>query len=125
MWYELADPGAANPWIKHVVSPNSYGHGIGAGDVNGDGRTDIITPQGWFEAPLDPRHGEWHFHPEFDLGTVGFIYTHDVNGDGLPDLVTTAAHDYGIFWYEQKKDAAGRRTWVKHVIDDGGPKHTQ
>lgn len=117
-WYELADPGAANPWIKHEISPKSYGHGIGAGDVNGDGRTDIITPQGWFEAPPDPRHGEWRFHPEFDLGTVGFIYTHDVNGDGLPDLVTTAAHDYGIFWYEQKKDAAGRRTWVKHVIDE-------
>ena len=117
-WYELADPCAADPWIKHVVNPKSHGHGIGAGDVNGDGRTDIITPQGWFEAPLDPRHGEWRFHPEFDLGTVGFIYAYDVNGDGLPDVVTTAAHDYGMFWYEQKKDAGGERKWVKHVIDD-------
>jgi FG-GAP-like repeat len=117
-WYELAGPGASNPWIKHEVSSKSYGHGIGAGDVNGDGRADIITPKGWFEAPADPRHGEWQFHPEFDLGMVGFIYARDVNGDGLPDLVTTAAHDYGIFWYEQKKDSAGTRTWVKHVIDN-------
>lgn len=117
-WYELAGKGAANPWIRHEISPNSYGHGIGAGDVNGDGRTDIITPQGWFEAPPDPRHGEWRFHAEFDLGVVGFIYTHDVNGDGLPDLVTTAAHSYGIFWYEQKRDAKGKSSWVKHVIDD-------
>jgi FG-GAP-like repeat len=117
-WYELAGKGATDSWIKHEVSPNSYGHGIGAGDVNGDGRTDIITPQGWFEAPSDPRHGEWRFHAEFDLGVVGFIYTHDVNRDGLPDLVTTAAHSYGIFWYEQKKNAKGKRYWEKHVIDN-------
>ena len=68
--------------------------------------------------PPTLAHGEWIFHPEFDLGETGFIYTMDVNGDGLPDLVTTLAHDYGIFWYEQKKDAQGNRTWVKHVIDN-------
>ena len=34
-----------------------YGHGIGAGDVNKDGRTDILTPRGWAEAPADPRSG--------------------------------------------------------------------
>jgi hypothetical protein len=117
-WYELAGPGASSPWIKHEVSSKSYGHGIGAGDVNGDGRTDIITPKGWFEAPADPRHGKWQFHPEFDLGMVGFIHVNDVNGDGLPDLVTTAAHDYGIFWYEQQRDTSGGRSWVKHVIDN-------
>jgi hypothetical protein len=101
-WYELSGKGAADPWIKHEISPNSYGHGIGAGDVNGDGRTDIITPKGWFEAPADPRNDPWIFHEEFDLGATGFIYTMDVNGDGLPDLVTSLGHDYGIFWYEQK-----------------------
>jgi hypothetical protein len=118
-WYELAGEGANEPWIKHEISFRSYGHGIGAGDVNGDGRTDIITPKGWFEAPPDPRKGEWVFHPDFDLGGTGFIYTHDVNGDGLPDLVTSLGHEYGIFWYEQQKDSAGNRTWVKHLIDDG------
>jgi hypothetical protein len=118
-WYELAGPGSTDPWIKHEISFRSFGHGIGAGDVNGDGRTDIITPKGWFESPPDPRHGEWIFHPEFDLGATGFIFTDDVNGDGVPDLVTSLGHDYGIFWYEQQKDGAGKRTWVKHVVDDG------
>jgi FG-GAP-like repeat len=117
-WYELSGKGGDDAWVKHEVSPNSYGHGIGAGDVSGDGRTDIITPQGWFEPPEDPRNGRWIFHAEFDLGTVGFIHAHDVNGDGLADLVTTSAHDYGIFWYEQKRNAAGKRTWEKHVIDN-------
>jgi FG-GAP-like repeat len=41
-----------------------------------------------------------------------------VNGDKLPDLVTSAAHDYGIFWFEQAKTPKGERNWVKHVIDN-------
>ena len=117
-WYELTGTGAEAQWVKHEVSPQSYGHGIGAGDVNGDGRTDILTPKGWFEAPPDPRNGRWIFHPEFDLGATGFIYAEDVNGDGLPDLVTSAAHGYGIFWYEQRKNSSGQRSWIKHVVDD-------
>ncbi len=117
-WFEVAGSGSDVKWVKHEISPQSYGHGIGAGDVNGDGRTDIITPKGWFEAPADPRSGQWVFHAEFDLGATGFIYALDVNGDRLPDLVTSLGHDYGIFWYEQKKDAAGNRTWIKHVIDN-------
>ena len=42
----------------------------------------------------------------------------DLNGDGLPDLVTSLGHDYGIFWYEQKKNPDRSRAWTKHVIDD-------
>jgi FG-GAP-like repeat/FG-GAP repeat len=118
-WYELGGAGSADPWIRHEISTKSWGHGIGAGDVNGDGRTDIITPRGWFEAPPDPRQGSWTFHAEFDLGATGFIYAHDVNGDGLPDLVTSLGHAYGIFWFEQKNDGSGKRTWEKHLIDDG------
>ena len=58
-WYQLQD----GRWTKHVVSTRSYGHGIGAGDVNGDKRNDILTPQGWLEAPADPRAaGNWTFH---------------------------------------------------------------
>lgn len=117
-WYELARPGVSEPWIKHEIASKSYGHGIGAGDVNKDGRTDIITPKGWFEAPPDPRTGQWTFHSEFDLGIVGFIYIKDVNGDGLPDLITSMGHDYGIFWYEQQMKPDGTHAWVKHVIDD-------
>ena len=58
-WYDLQD----GKWIKRVVASRSYGHGIGAGDVNGDKRNDILTPQGWLESPADPRApGEWTFH---------------------------------------------------------------
>src|SRR4029453_7859618 len=59
-WYEVQN----GKWGKHVDSSRSYGHGIGAGDLNGDKRNDIITPAGWLEAPADVRaSGEWTFHP--------------------------------------------------------------
>ena len=109
-WYELRN----GAFVKHVVSQAGYGHGIGVGDVNGDGRNDIITPKGWLEAPADPRTPNWTFHPDFDLDTTGFIYVLDVNGDGRNDLVTSMAHNYGIFWMEQGADGK----WTKHVIDD-------
>ncbi|MGJ5817163.1 FG-GAP repeat domain-containing protein [Paludibaculum fermentans] len=109
-WYEFK----GGAWQAHVVSPKSYGHGIGAGDVNGDKRTDIVTPKGWFEAPADPRNQPWIYHSDFDLGDTGFLHVLDVNGDGRADIVTSMAHNYGIFWLEQGSDGK----WVKHLIDD-------
>jgi hypothetical protein len=109
-WYEIQN----GAFVKHVVSNNSYGHGIGVGDVNGDGRNDILTPKGWFEAPPDPRTGTWTWHPDFELGSVGFMYVLDVNGDGRNDIVTSMAHNDGIFWMEQGE--AGK--WTRHMIDE-------
>src|SRR5204862_5263090 len=61
-WYEVKN----GAWVSHVISDKSYGHGIGAGDVNHDGRTDILTPRGWLEAPPDPRSGNWTFRPDWE-----------------------------------------------------------
>lgn len=47
VWYEAK----GGRFAKHVVSGRSYGHGIGAGDVNHDGRNDIVTPQGGSKRP--------------------------------------------------------------------------
>lgn len=109
-WYELKN----GSFIRHVVSPHSYGHGIGAGDVNGDGRTDILTPKGWFEAPPNPRSDDWKWHPDWDLDALGFMYVLDINGDGRNDVVSSNAHNYGVFWLEH---GPGNK-WTKHTIDD-------
>jgi len=94
------------------------GHGMGFGDINGDGRVDIILRDGWLEAPEDRLNGKWIFHEEFDLGRASIeIIVYDVNKDGLSDLIVGQAHDYGLHWWEQKKNSAGNRTWIRHDID--------
>jgi hypothetical protein len=60
------------------------------------------------------------WHEEWDLGSMSVpAVMIDVNGDKLDDIIVGAAHDYGLDWWEQKKDADGKRTWIKHEIDPG------
>ena len=109
-WYEPR----GGTFVRHMIDPRSHGHGIGAGDVNRDGRADVLTPEGWFEAPADPRSGAWTFHADFSLGATGFLHVLDVNEDDRNDILTSLAHDYGIFWLEQ----GGNGKWTRHVIDE-------
>lgn len=100
-----------------IVRDEPSGHGLGAGDINGDGRMDLVLTGGWLEAPADPFEGEWTWHGGFDFGGASVpILVHDVNGDGLNDLIVGQGHDYGLHWYEQRMED-GTRTWTQHVIE--------
>ncbi len=115
-WIEVV-PGPNPKFIEHTVGKQGAAHGIGFGDIDGDGKGDIVTPDGWWRA-IDPANDRWEWHPEFKLGHASIpILVHDVNGDGRNDLIWGMAHDYGVFWLEQQAAPGGGRRWVKHEID--------
>src|ERR1700677_177182 len=130
-YVRYAKPDPANPtgpWIIHNVSEKGYGvgHGIGVGDINGDGRMDIVNPYGWWEQPAPGSNQEsWTYHPEvfarYGRGMMGgsVMAVYDVNGDGLNDVVTSLnAHAWGLAWFEQKRDAQGKISFVEHMVMD-------
>ncbi|REG94377.1 FG-GAP repeat domain-containing protein [Algoriphagus antarcticus] len=106
----------SNQFEKFPVA-DIHGHGLGFGDINGDGRGDLVISEGWLEAPSDLKTGKWILHPDFNLGdtSIPMIVT-DVNSDGLADLIVGQAHEFGLFWMEQKKEG-NQISFVKHEID--------
>jgi hypothetical protein len=103
-----------DPWSFQPIDSMSFGtpyvHGLGVGDVNGDGRKDVVERSGIW---LQPESGTvWTRHAvDFGAGLTnrpnnwggGQMAVYDVDGDGDADIVTAlAAHAYGLSWFEQE-----------------------
>jgi len=112
-----SDP--ALPWrlfpVSRPAAPGTrkYSHGLGSGDINGDGRTDIVVATGWYEAPDDRTGGPWTFHAAPFGGKAAHMPVFDIDGDGDADVISSSPHGYGLWWHEQLPG----NQWRRHEID--------
>lgn len=101
------------PWQFHPLGEpqdwDQFYHGQGIGDVNGNGRQDVILNDGWYEQPEslpgDRANAQpWRFHRyRFSPGRGGAqMFVDDVSGNGRSDIITALdAHGWGLAWFEQ------------------------
>jgi len=122
IWLKPPSVKGDTAWQRYIISSNSqrathrYTHGLGWGDVNKDGRNDVVIKSGWWQSPVDVTTSEWTFHAA-DFGEdCANMFVLDADEDGDQDIISSSAHDYGIWWHEQQKDAQGNAVWVTHII---------
>ena len=103
--------------VSGAIASQKFGHGLGVGDVNRDGRRDILHKDGWFEQPASGKE-PWKARKfAFTPRGGAQMFAYDVDGDGDNDIITSlAAHEFGLAWFEQVKAEGGGITFKKHLI---------
>jgi len=119
-WFALPNSQQLAPEIsRRLISEGKATgrpHYMDFADVDGDGRGDVLlgaSSEGsftWWQQPADLAT-PWKRHIIAWQDGATHPRAADLNGDGMPDVIGSAGHGNGVYWYA----APG---WEKHVIDE-------
>lgn len=114
IWKKPSEPWSFKPITQEGTFHHFY-HGEGLGDIDGDGRLDLILNEGWWRQPSVPD-AAWTknaFVFSHDKGGAQ-MFAYDVDGDGDNDVITALnAHGWGLSWFEQTREG-GKISFAEH-----------
>lgn len=114
------------PWTFHpATGPEGFmkfTHGLGTGDVDGDGRADLLLAKGMRHQPASLAGDPLWPSATAAFGSGGAqMFPFDVDADGDADVLTSLqAHGHGLAWFEQTA-SGGAATWTEHVFSSPDP----
>ncbi len=108
----------SEPSSKDHVIPGThqFAHGLGAGDINGDKKLDVICTGGWWEQPAELSEKPWKFHPANLGDACADMFAYDLDGDGKSDILSSSAHNYGIWAHRQRASDSTSPAFMKEVL---------
>ncbi|MFO1053572.1 MAG: VCBS repeat-containing protein [Planctomycetota bacterium] len=119
-WRFVREDGKPPRIEPFTLGARQHGHGLGVGDLDGDGHVDLITKTAWYAQPAGGAFGEaWTMHKDGDLGRASCpILVFDVDGDGRNDAIEGQGHGYGVDWLHQlAPNADGSLHFERKPID--------
>lgn len=110
----------AEPW-PYAEIYSGPGEGAAAGDIDGDGKTELLAGGRWFK---HKKGLEFSPHVIDEAQAASRIAVGDLNGDGRLEVVMVPGDAVGrLKWYECKGDPRETVSWVGHDLLGFDVKH--
>lgn len=117
LWNMHSISGPSLP-AREIQGTRRFSHGLGAGDLSGDGRLDVICTAGWWQQPDEGAQANqpWKFHSAEFGEACANMHAIDLMGAGQPSVVTSSAHKFGIWAYDPRPTPNGSPIFLKRDL---------